>query len=166
MRLRANVASCTPRFTATVVVPTPPFAPITTMSLSCEGKSLVCRSSRTRSSRSFNESVSTGLPRKSCTPLRIASSNKLGCGGTAAEHAINFTAGLMRRSWLAKTKKGSGSRAKSRNTTSGIWSAESGKRSVGTTHCTTDEIRPVCSSPASNCAELVRSLLAIAAVNI
>src|SRR3984957_6836638 len=60
---------------------------------------------------------------------------------------------------------GSGSRARSRNTTSGNASADSGSLSAGTDHCLTDLTRPVCSRLASNCPELAVSPLAMATVS-
>ena len=72
----------------------------------------------------------------------------------------------MRRSCAPNVKYASGSRDKSRKTTSGRASAESGKRSEGIIHCLTDFTMPVCCSADSNCAELVVSPLAIATDNI
>src|SRR5580692_374413 len=165
--LRANVASCTPRLTPTVVAPTPPFDPITTINLSSDGRSFAsAESCANRASISLSASGLAGFGRKSCTPLRIASSISWCPGGTMAETATSLIEGRMRRNCAPNVKYASGSRDKSRKTTSGNASAESGKRSEGIVHCLIDLTIPVCCSAATNCAELVVSPLAIATVNM
>src|SRR3984885_13480422 len=164
---RANVASCTPRLTPTVVAPTPPFDPITTINLSSDGRSFASKEScANRASISFNTSGLAGFGRKSCTPLRIASSINWCPGGTTADTATSFIEGRMRRNCAPKAKYVSGSRDKSRKTMSGNASAESGKRSKGIVHCLIDFTMPVCCRAATNCAELVVSPLAIATVTM
>src|ERR1700691_995164 len=164
---RANVASCTPRVTPTVVAPTPPFDPITTINLSSDGRSFdSAESCANRASISFSASGLAGFGRKSCTPLRIASSISWCPGGTMADTATSFIEGRMRRNCAPNVKYASGSRDRSRKTTSGNASAESGKRSEGIVHCLIDFTMPVCCRAATSCAELVVSPLAIATLSM